>query len=512
MRSAILLSLMAILWSGCTRAQEHPHAEEQPSEPEPVVVTLWSDKTELFLEFPPLVTSETSRFAIHLTDLSNFQPLLKGRAIVELVYEAGPATVFSADAPSHPGIFGIDVHPPNPGRASLSIRVEAGNVEDRHDLGAFDVAPAGATLPSEAGKGDNEDITFLKEQQWSLDFATEVVRKRSMRDSLTVPAKIQPRSGGRIVVTAPITGRLLTSTRLPSFGTTVSSRQIVASIVPPTSAPEDRASLDLALNEAKVALALAGKEKERVQRLLRVGAIARARVEAAHAREEIAEARLESAQTHIQQYEASQRAEPADGAGTTFVIRSPLAGVVTALHTTDGAFVQQGDNLLDVVATDTVYVVGDVTEALAAEFRRPGSAVIEAPGLGQAIPVGRLVSVARFVDPETRTFKVIYQVDNRHSPLAVGQAVTLRMFSGGASETPAVAEAAVIDDGGQNVVFVQTGGESFERRPVQLGIRNQDYVQLTAGSNPGDRVVTRGAYLIRLAALSTQVPAHGHVH
>ena len=261
MRSAILLSLIAILWSGCTRAQEHQHAEEQTPEPEPVVVTLWSDKTELFVEFPPLVTGETSRFAIHLTDLSNFQPLLKGRAIVELVYQAGPAAAFAADAPSHPGIFGIDVHPPSPGRASLSIRVEASNPEDRHDLGVFDVAPAGATLPLDTGKGGNEDITFLKEQQWSLDFATEVVRKRSMRDSLTVPAKIQPRSGGRIVVTAPITGRLLTSTRLPSFGTTVSSRQIVASIVPPTSAPEDRASLDLALNEAKIALALASKKK-----------------------------------------------------------------------------------------------------------------------------------------------------------------------------------------------------------------------------------------------------------
>jgi hypothetical protein len=37
-------------------------------------------------------------------------------------------------------------------------------------------------------------------------------------------------------------------------------------------------------------------------------------------------------------------------------------------------------------------------------------------------------------------------------------------------------------------------------------------VQITEGVKAGDRVVTKGAYLVRLASLSTSVPAHGHVH
>jgi multidrug efflux pump subunit AcrA (membrane-fusion protein) len=62
------------------------------------------------------------------------------------------------------------------------------------------------------------------------------------------------------------------------------------------------------------------------------------------------------------------------------------------------------------------------------------------------------------------------------------------------------------------VVFIQREGESFFRTPVKLGIREADVVQVTEGLKPGERVVTRGAYLVRLAALSTQIPAHGHVH
>ena len=76
---------------------------------------------------------------------------------------------------------------------------------------------------------------------------------------------------------------------------------------------------------------------------------------------------------------------------------------------------------------------------------------------------------------------------------------------------PVVPAAAVVDDAGRPIVFVQREGETFERRAVTLGPRSGDVVQITDGVKPGDRVVTKGAYLVRLASLSTSVPAHGHV-
>ena len=72
---------------------------------------------------------------------------------------------------------------------------------------------------------------------------------------------------------------------------------------------------------------------------------------------------------------------------------------------------------------------------------------------------------------------------------------------------------AVVDDGGQPIVFVQTGGESFERRPVIVGgEREGRFVRIEAGLDAGERVVIKGAHLVRLAALSPQTPGHGHVH
>jgi len=126
--------------------------------------------------------------------------------------------------------------------------------------------------------------------------------------------------------------------------------------------------------------------------------------------------------------------------------------------------------------------------------------------------VGRLVSVGNFVDPQRRTVKVIYELANRNRQLAVEQAASLRLFRRARKEGPAIPESAVVDDAGRPVIYVQTGGETFERRTVTLGERQGRMVLVTTGISSGERVVTEGAYLIRLASMSTQAPSHGHAH
>jgi multidrug efflux pump subunit AcrA (membrane-fusion protein) len=59
---------------------------------------------------------------------------------------------------------------------------------------------------------------------------------------------------------------------------------------------------------------------------------------------------------------------------------------------------------------------------------------------------------------------------------------------------------------------VQTGGESFERRELELGTRTEGFAQIKSGLKPGERIVTKGAYRVHLGSLSSQLPAHGHAH
>jgi multidrug efflux pump subunit AcrA (membrane-fusion protein) len=55
-------------------------------------------------------------------------------------------------------------------------------------------------------------------------------------------------------------------------------------------------------------------------------------------------------------------------------------------------------------------------------------------------------------------------------------------------------------------------GESFERRPLRLGLRANGWVEVLEGVAAGERVVTTGAYEVRLAGASGALPAHGHAH
>lgn len=61
-------------------------------------------------------------------------------------------------------------------------------------------------------------------------------------------------------------------------------------------------------------------------------------------------------------------------------------------------------------------------------------------------------------------------------------------------------------------VFVQTGGESFVKRFITIGVDNGREVEILKGLRAGERVVSEGAYFVKLASLAGSLPAHSHEH
>jgi multidrug efflux pump subunit AcrA (membrane-fusion protein) len=136
---------------------------------------------------------------------------------------------------------------------------------------------------------------------------------------------------------------------------------------------------------------------------------------------------------------------------------------------------------------------------------------------GQFIPitgdgVGRLVFVGIQVDTATRTVPLIYEVKNPENRLRIGQSVNLFVETSRAEDTLAIPSAAIVEEDGRPIAFVQAGGETFQKRDLTLGIRDGGWVQVLSGITEGERVVTKGAYAVRLASVSSAIPAHGHVH
>jgi len=501
---------ISLFLAGCNQYQ--PPADPTVTEPDPISVTRWSDRTELFMEYPPLVVGSKGRTAVHFTDTRTFKPLTEGAVAIELKQDGRVVQSFRTDGPSRPGIFGVDLEPQQPGKFALSVSLRSPRVEDTHEIGEITVYSNTGEAPSAAAAAQEETIPFLKEQQWTLDFATEIAAERELRESLRVSGEVRPRSGGEAEVTAPISGRMASSTALPVVGQTVSQGQPLASLIPPTPAPADLPSLELALAEAITELDLARADRARAERLVEVGAVPGLRLHRAQAAEAQAGARLKAAQDRLSQYKSTREADGVPGNESLFLVRSPISGVVTNVLATNGKTVEQGETLLHIVAVDRVYVVASVPETEVHRITELTGAEIELPGAARPIPVRRLVSVSQWIDPASRTLSVIYEADNSERRFSIGQALSVRLFLSQVSKVLAVPEGAIIDDGGRPVVFVHLEGESFARRPVRLGAQASGSVQILEGVRTGERVVTRGAYLIRLSALSPTIPAHGHVH
>ena len=505
---ACVLTLGASACSGPEPAVTDTVAD---AEPLPVVETRWTTRSELFVEYPPLVEGQTSRFAIHVTDLSTFEPVRKGRATVHLT--GARDREFAVDTPGRPGIFAVDVTPTQAGRYRLAVVLDAPGLTDRHDLGDVTVltaADAAAVVMAE--EPEDGSIPFLKEQQWTLDFATAPAERRQMGASLLLAAEIEPRTGGQVDVTTPVAGRLAGDLPPRSVGSHVARGETLAEIIPHSGHGEDRPALELAVAEARDAVELARAERARVERLVEVGALPTRRQLEARLAEQTAEARVTAAEAHLAQLDSTRRGEGEGARNIRFVLRTPMSGIVAESDATPGASVEEGARLFRLVALDRVHIVGSLPEAALSRVDELVGAELEVPGFGAPVALARLIAVGRVLNPDTRTVPIIYELRNPDSRLAIGQAVSLRVFVSAATEAVTVPDSAIVDDAGQPVVFVQVAGESFERRAVELGNRESGLVQITGDVAVGERVVVRGAPFVRLAALSPQVPTHGHTH
>jgi membrane fusion protein, heavy metal efflux system len=500
--------LLGVLTAGCNRSAA---PEAAPEEPETLSVTRWTGKTELFAEYPPLVVGGTSRFAIHLTWLDSFKALTEGNVEVRLQGGSGQPEVFRVDAPSRPGIFGVDVKPVHAGKRELVIALKSKGVSDEHRVGEVVVHPNAEAAQAAAGGGeDAAGISFLKEQQWSLDFGTAVVKEQALRESIRVPARVEARPGGAADVVAPIDGRLTRVVEVP-LGASVSRGQELARLLPPPAVPGDLPQLQRARADAQTALALATRDRERAERLTSAGAAPAKRLDEARSAEEQARAGVTAAEASLAQYNAARAGGAADAEGA-FVVRAPVSGVIALRDASTGANVSAGTALFRVVDASQVHVVGQIPEAETTRARVARAAEIEIAGQPDRIPAGRLISMGKVLDAQSRTLPITFDFDNRTFGVPVGQAIFLHLLMDATAPRPVVPAVAVVDDAGRPIVFVQREGETFERRAVTLGPRSGDVVQITEGVKPGERVVTKGAYLVRLASLSTSVPAHGHVH
>ncbi len=531
--TGLALLLMSVLFSGCDLPHGHdhdePHADDHGDTSEhgeghghgagAIAVTHFADGTELFVEFPPLVVGKQSGFAAHLTRLDDFRPVDEGQVIVRLSGGGLPDEAFGVIGPTTPGIFRPVALPMQAGKRSITLVLESPGLNATHDLGIYRVFPdpetAAAAQPPEEDAGD--EISFLKEQQWKVEFATAEIERRNLRASVTATGLIKARKDGEALVGARTAGHLLAAEAFPRIGTRVSAGQPLATIMPRVAGDQvDVASLDLAMQRARSEHKFAESELRRMEKLVTQRAASRRALNEAENEERVAKAELAAATERLARYQGTLGSEGA-AESTGVKVRAPIAGTLAEILVAAGSYVEEGDAMFHVVDTERLWLEASVAEADLGRLPEPRGAWFSVEGFEQTFAIdpdqgGQVVAFGQVVDPVRRTVPLVFEFPNVDGLLRVGMFAEVRVWAGDSTEGLAVPASAIVDEAGQDVVYVMLGGESFERRVLRLGFRDGDSIQVQSGLAAGERIVIRGAYLVRLAGASPAAAGHGHAH
>lgn len=510
--------LPILLAAGCRPSEGGQPAGERPPDALPVeAVTYYTPRAELFAEHTAFVAGQATKLAAHLTDLRDWSPVAAGQVEAILSGPGGRSEVFRADGVLRPGIFQPVMAPTTPGSFRLTLKLSSPRLTDTIDAGTVtvyaDAAAARAAAPPDEAAPDA--IGFLKEQQWQIPFMSRPVAAGILEDGLTFQGVVKAAAGRDVVIGAPVAGRVAVGAgSLPRLGSRVRRHELLAVLTPAEGSNQDRATLVQAERSAQATVGLARLDLARATRLVQAQAAPAKRVEEARTALAIAESQLAAAQARRRVKERTL----AGGGGVSpesYRLRAPFAGVVVEAPLVPGAAVQAGATLFRLLDPSTVWVEARVPEAdvnRVARSARAAIAVAGSPAITVGAGAGGLVAAGLVLDPATRTAPVVYAVPNPRGELRIGMTAEVRVLTGTTPRGPWVPPDAIVDDNGRPIAYVQTGGESFERRELRLGVKQGDRVQILGGLRVGERVVTRGGYEIRLATLSNAVPAHGHEH
>ena len=566
------VALSMCVMAGCNRktpssSDDHGggHAHGDAEGPEPVVVTVFTSKVELFMEYPQLVKGQEAEFLAHLSVLAAGEPVRTGSLTFEATGSDGEVVSQKLDAPKRNGLFVPTPTFDATGTYELRLVVKSPQVQDTIHVGEIQVhadASAAAQAAAKAAEPEQPNVvSFLMEQQWKIGMLLGEAQKRTLTRHLVIPGQVMAPQGASAVVSAPVSGRLLPPVdgKLSRIGDRVEAGQVLALVEPPLPATElyqlsaNRAQvqalemelglreLDLdakaleverAVIQSKARLEYARRAMERAKEIQAKGAGSEKQYDEAEQDLKLAEAEAAGAQAlqkacatsreRLNRLRSQTTTGPTDMPATDSLqlpLRAPIAGQIVSVGRSEGEHIEATtDAVFRIVNTDRVWIQAQIPEVDLAGLPKQPNAGITIASLPDkqfrvpGEPGSRLVHLGSVVDPETRSIPVIYELPNAEGLLLVGMFADVHLETQAVVDAVAVPDEAVVLDNGRPIAFVMLDGENFQRRDLEIGIRDNGFVEVISGIEDGERVATKGTYAVKLSSLSGASFGAGHGH
>ena len=494
----LLVILSVILLASCNNPGTTVKQAETDVLPS-LSYTIYTEKSELFAEFRSLVQGDSTKLAGHFTKLGEFFSAIT-EGTITLTLTVGDNVVSQASTvSSSPGIFRYAIVPGKAGIGKMAFDIQTKDYTDQiviENVTVFTDIKTAQASQKEEPKGSQ--ISYLKEQAWKVEFANMAVTPQSFNEIIKTTGEILPAQGDEMVVTANTNGIVTFSGNKAVVGTSVHAGEMLFAI---SGKNLTDGNTETRFTQAKVAYDKAKADFDRAQELVKDNIVSQRDFLDTKARYETEQANYNNLSRNYQ-------------SGGQKVV-SPISGFVKNVLVTEGLYVSVGQPIASVSQNRSLVLKAEVSQKYFSKLPLITSANFKTAYDNKTYSIeslnGKLLSYGKSNDASTLFIPVTFSFDNKGEVVPgslVDVYLKLQPFDGAL----VIPVSSLIEEQGIFYAYVQTAGESFVKRELKLGGSDGINILVLAGLKEGERVVTKGAYQIKLATASGAIPLHGHAH
>ncbi len=480
---------------------DHDHHHEDHDHELKFHYSVYTDKFELYAEADPFIIGLSSNILNHFSNLPDFTPLTNGTISLKLI--SGEQIVEQRlEEPQSPGTYIFDITPAHQGEAILEYNVSTEDGDFKIIIPEIRIFSSVDEAIPEIQKHEPSKVNttvFSKEQSWKTDFATAYPVREPFGYIIKTAAQVQASSSSETVISAGMSGIISNIDNSILDGNNIYKGQKLFSIHGGSFA--DNNSF-VRYMEAKNNFERAKADFDRSSLLVEDKIISDKDMLQSKNAYENARSIYENLDQHF------------NAGGQT--ITSPIEGFVRQLYIKNGQFVEAGQPLVLVSQNKMLVLRAEIQNRYLQYLQNIVTANIRIPETDKIFTLeelnGKIISTGKAAGSDNYLIPLNIEISNSANLMA-GSFVELYLKTITNTVALTLPVSAIIEEQGVFFVYVQITPELFEKREIKIGATDGIKTEIIQGINENERIVTKGAIMIKLAQSTGELDAHsGHIH
>ena len=174
---------------------------------------------------------------------------------------------------------------------------------------------------------------------------------------------------------------------------------------------------------------------------------------------------------------------------------SPSGGYITSLDAKEGEYVTEGGTVVRLADLSTLWAEAQAYSSQLSSIDKGGQAIVQFPGTTNKEVQGRIEFINPEINPDTRIDLVRITIPNNGNQIKPGMQANVVIRNRQHNSLSLPIDAVIRDNRGASV-WLQSTGNKFTNKMVEVGPESNGRIEIKSGLRNGDAVVVSGAYLL----------------